>query len=159
MGLQEIRESLALIDYITPNEDEAKYLTGKERPEEMADVFLQSGVKNVIIKLGSKGCFLKNKEQAIRLEAYPVRAAESTGCGDHFAAGFVSGIMSGKAPEEALRFANACGGCLRYGDRCCNRTAKPGTSTRVDQEALNRIKKGTVFRRDTVPFPQTRSSR
>ena len=115
MGLQEIRESLALIDYITPNEDEAKYLTGKERPEEMADVFLQSGVKNVIIKLGSKGCFLKNKEQAIRLEAYPVRAAESTGCGDHFAAGFVSGIMSGKAPEEALRFANACGAVCATG--------------------------------------------
>ena len=60
-------------------------------------------------------CFLKNKEQAIRLEAYPVRAAESTGCGDHFAAGFVSGIMSGKAPEEALRFANACGAVCATG--------------------------------------------
>ena len=81
----------------------------------MADIFLQSGAKNVIIKLGSKGCFLKNKEQTIRLEAYPVRSAESTGCGDHFAAGFVSGIMSGKTPEEALRFANACGAVCATG--------------------------------------------
>ena len=62
LGLEDIRDSLKLIDIITPNEDEARYYTGKEDPEEMADVLLEYGVKHVIIKLGSKGCMLKNSE-------------------------------------------------------------------------------------------------
>lgn len=109
MGLEDIRDSLALTDIITPNEDEAKYFTGKDTPEEMADVFLQYGVKTVIIKLGGKGCFLKNAGQSCRLDAYAIRAADTTGAGDHFAAGFVSELLRGKTEEEALRFANACG--------------------------------------------------
>ena len=109
LGLEEIRDSLEMTDYITPNEDEARYFSGKDDPSEMADVFLQYGVKNVIIKLGGKGCLLKNAEKEIRLEAYPIRALDATGAGDHFVAGFVSELLRGKNPEEALRFANACG--------------------------------------------------
>ena len=56
LTLDDLKESLPLIDYITPNEDEAKYYSGKEEPSEMADVFLEKGVKNVIIKLGGRGC-------------------------------------------------------------------------------------------------------
>lgn len=58
LALEDIRDSLALIDYITPNEDEARHFTGKDEPEEMADVFLDYGVRNAVIKLGSKGCLL-----------------------------------------------------------------------------------------------------
>jgi sugar/nucleoside kinase (ribokinase family) len=36
-------------------------------PEEMADVFLDYGVRNAVIKLGSKGCLLKNRELSLRL--------------------------------------------------------------------------------------------
>ena len=57
--LEDIAESLPLIDFITPNEDEARYYTGKDTPEEMARVFLDYGVRNVIIKLGAKGCFFR----------------------------------------------------------------------------------------------------
>ncbi len=109
LGLEDIRDALSVIDYITPNEDEARYYTGKERPEDMADVFLQYGVKNVIIKLGGKGCYLKNTKQEYRLDAYPIHAADATGAGDHFVAGFVSELLRGRTPEEALWFANVCG--------------------------------------------------
>jgi sugar/nucleoside kinase (ribokinase family) len=115
MGLPEIRESLALIDYITPNEDEAKYLTGEEEPGKMADVFLRYGIKNVVIKLGGRGCFMKNREREVRLEAYPVRAVDTTGAGDHFAAGLISELLHGKTQEEALLFANACGAVCTTG--------------------------------------------
>lgn len=109
LGLEEIREALSLTDYITPNEDEAKYFTGKSEPEEMADVFLRYGVKNVIIKLGGKGCYLKNDREEYRLEACPIDAKDATGAGDHFVAAFASEILRGRTQEEALRFANACG--------------------------------------------------
>ena len=105
----DIRGTLPMIDYLTPNEDEAKYLTGREDPEEMADALLAYGVKNVIIKLGSAGCCMKNADGFIRLPAADVRAVDATGAGDNFAAGFISEILRGAKPEEALAFANACG--------------------------------------------------
>src|SRR5690606_11655089 len=47
-------------DYIIPNLSEGKILTGKTSEVEIAEFFLQKGVKNVIVKLGNKGCFVKN---------------------------------------------------------------------------------------------------
>ena len=109
LTLEDISDALPQIDYITPNEDEARHFTGKEEPEAMADAFLRFGVKNVIIKLGSKGCLLKNEKAMIRVPALPVHAVDATGAGDNLVAGFVSEILRGAGQEEALRFANACG--------------------------------------------------
>lgn len=109
LKLEDIRDSLPLIDYITPNEDEAKYYSEKDTPEKMADVFLGWGIKNVIIKLGGKGCFFKNADESILLPACEIRAVDATGAGDNFIAGFASEILRGASNAEALRFANACG--------------------------------------------------
>ncbi len=109
LGLEDLRRSLPLIDYITPNEDEARYYSGKEEPEAMADVFLGYGVKNVVIKRGSKGCFFKNAKETVSLPACEIEAVDATGAGDNFIAGFVSELLRGGSDAAALRFANACG--------------------------------------------------
>ena len=109
LSLQDLRESLPLIDYLTPNEDEARYYTGKEQPEEMAEAFLSCGVRNVVIKLGPKGCLFQNAQETIRLPAFPIRAVDATGAGDNFAAGLASELLRGSSVRDALRFANACG--------------------------------------------------
>ncbi len=109
ISLEDVKESLPYIDYITPNEDEGKYFTGEQEPEKMADVFLSYGVKNVIVKLGGKGCFFKNAEKTILLPAYDINAVDTTGAGDNLLAGFACEILSGKNIEDALTFANACG--------------------------------------------------
>lgn len=113
--LPEIRGALPYIDYITPNEDEAKYHTGKDDPEEAADVLLDMGVRCVIVKLGAKGALLKNREETIRIPALPVRAVDATGAGDNFLAGFAAMKLEGKSDAEALRFANACGAVCTTG--------------------------------------------
>jgi len=109
LTLEEISESLPYIDYITPNESEAQFYTGEEDPEKAADVFLQKGVRNVIIKLGGKGCFFKNSEGSIYLPAFNVDAVDATGAGDNFLAGFASELIRGSSVRDALIFANACG--------------------------------------------------
>ena len=109
LKLEDVRDSLPLIDYMTPNEDEARYFSGKETPEEMADVFLSCGVRSVIIKLGGKGCYFKNADQSVFLPACHIRALDATGAGDNFVAGFASEILRGASDADALRFANACG--------------------------------------------------
>ncbi len=109
MSLDDIKESLAMIDYITPNEDEGHFFTGEQEPERMADVFLEKGAKNVIIKLGDKGCYFKNKEMSVCLPAYDIDAVDATGAGDNFLAGFAGEILRGSRLTDALVFANACG--------------------------------------------------
>ena len=109
LTLDDLADTLDLIDYITPNEDEAKYYSGKQTPEAMADVFLERGVRNVVIKLGGKGCFFKNIQGSLQLPPYEIRAVDATGAGDNFLAGFASEILRGKPLPEALAFANACG--------------------------------------------------
>ena len=127
LSLDDIKGSLPLIDFITPNEDEARYCTGEDDPDKAADIFLSKGVQNVIIKLGSKGCFFKGRdasesgegskyeegsiyeEETISLPAYDIDAVDATGAGDNFLAGFASEIIQGRSIREALTFANACG--------------------------------------------------
>ena len=109
LKLEDVRESLPLVDCITPNEDEARYYSGRETPEEMADVFLEQGVGSVIIKLGGRGCYFKNRETSFRLPACSIQAVDATGAGDNFVAGFTAEILRGSSPCDALRFANACG--------------------------------------------------
>ena len=109
LKLEDVRESLPLVDCITPNEDEARYYSGRETPEEMADVFLDQGVGSVIIKLGGRGCYFKNRETSFRLPACSIQAVDATGAGDNFVAGFTAEILRGSSPYDALRFANVCG--------------------------------------------------
>lgn len=136
LSLDDLRDSLPLIDYITPNEDEARYYSGKEVPEEMADVFLSYGVKNVIIKLGGKGCLFKNAQESFLLPAFPIRAVDATGAGDNFAAGFASEILRGASPSDALRFANACGAI-------CTTAVGAGTALQSREQVLRFLKEQT----------------
>ena len=129
LSLGDIGDSLPLIDYITPNEDEARHFTGKEEPEEMADVFLSCGVKHVIIKLGAKGCLLKSRETVLRLPALPIDPVDATGAGDNFVAGFAAELLRGASAEEALRFANACGAI-------CTTAVGAGTALRNREQVL-----------------------
>ena len=67
------------------------------------------GIKNVAIKLGSKGCLFRNSDERYRLGCFPVNAVDATGAGDNFIAGFVSARKRGLGNKDALVFANACG--------------------------------------------------
>ena len=109
LKLEDLADSLPLIDCITPNEDEARYYSGEDEPEKMADAFLDAGVRSVIVKLGGKGCFYKDREGALSLPAYEIEAVDASGAGDNFLAGYVSEILRGNGVRSALTFANACG--------------------------------------------------
>ena len=130
LSLADVRGALPWIDYLTPNEDEARFLTGLEEPEAMADALLEQGVRNVILKLGPRGCLLKNREGMLRLPAYRIHAVDATGAGDHFVAGFTSEIIRGSTPEEALRFGNACGAI-------CTTAVGAGTALESREQVLD----------------------
>jgi sugar/nucleoside kinase (ribokinase family) len=92
-----------------PNYGEASQLTGETEPERIADRLLDAGVGTAVIKMGDKGCFVKNRQQAFHLPAYQVEVVDALGAGDCFSAGFVAGLALGWELEQAARLANAVG--------------------------------------------------
>lgn len=112
ISLADIAEILPYIDYMFPNENEAAYYTGKETYMEMAQYLRDAGVKNVIVKTGEKGCTVCGQEESFEMPAMDVEAVDSTGAGDNFVAGFISGLLHGwdlrKCCENGTARAAAC---------------------------------------------------
>lgn len=105
--LEDIKEALSYVDYFFPNYDEACLLTGKTKLEEIADCFLDCGVKNVIIKIGKKGCYIKNAHETLEVPAKKgVHAIDTIGAGDNFASGFIAAVLDGKNLKECAQYAN-----------------------------------------------------
>ncbi|MBO4749744.1 MAG: carbohydrate kinase family protein [Lachnospiraceae bacterium] len=133
LSLDDLKEALPYVDYITPNEDEAKYFTGKTEPEEMADVFLSHGIKNVVIKLGGKGCYFKNAKEAFALPPLPIKAVDATGAGDNFVAGLTCELLRGSSDRDALLVANGCGAI-------CTTAVGASTALKNRQQVLDMIR-------------------
>lgn len=95
------------LDYFLPSVEQAELLAGTSDVEAMADFFLAHGVKNLVIKLGSKGCFCRTAETAFYCGCYHVPVVETTGAGDAFVAGFLSGVLRQMSIEDCVRLGTA----------------------------------------------------
>ena len=100
LGLDDIREILPMVDYIFPNADEAAFFTGKRDLYSMARVFFDYGVRHVVIKNGAQGCAIFDENGYFNFPAKAVKAVDTTGAGDNFAAGFIHGILDGCSFKE-----------------------------------------------------------
>lgn len=104
-------ELLRLVDWLTPNETEAKSLlgvTGELEPVVAARALRQRGAKGVIMKLGSRGALLLGTDDVPQfVPSFPVVAIDSTAAGDTFNGAFAVALGEGAQPAEAARFAAA----------------------------------------------------
>ncbi|MBE5808287.1 MAG: carbohydrate kinase family protein [Clostridiales bacterium] len=99
---------LSQLDWFFPNASEAAVLTGETDPEAIARALLYAGAGHVALKLGGEGCLIADGDGLARVPAMPgVRAVDSTGAGDTFAAAFQCALLEGRAPVECAAFANA----------------------------------------------------
>jgi ribokinase len=105
---------LSSVDFIVPNEVEAQLLTGVKWKQEqdirkIAKVLLEMGPKNVVITLGPKGLFFKNRSEDIWMKAFKVKAVDTTAAGDAFMGALAFGLVENRPIREALKLANAAG--------------------------------------------------
>lgn len=106
----DLKNCLQYLDYFFPNEKEACMLTQTENVIEAAERLYQAGVKNVVIKCGAKGCYLKNSEISQYCGCEKVEnVVDTTGAGDSFVAGFIAALLKNKSFIECAAFANQCG--------------------------------------------------
>jgi ribokinase len=105
---------LSTVDFIVPNEVEAQLLTGikwkgDREIRKMANRLLDMGAKNVIITLGPKGLFFKNRNEELWMKAFRVNVVDTTAAGDAFLGGLATSLSENKPIQEALKFANVAG--------------------------------------------------
>lgn len=104
----EVLEGLFLI---TPNETEAKILTGitiddDASMEAAGKALLSKGVKNVIITLGSKGAFFMNEDLKFLEPSEKVIALDTTAAGDVFNGVLTVCLSEGMNWKESISYAN-----------------------------------------------------
>jgi sugar/nucleoside kinase (ribokinase family) len=97
-------------DLFLPSLDEARMISGKREPAEIAAFFLDRGPKVVAIKQGETGCYIRTREREVQVPAFRVDVVDTTGAGDAFVAGFLAGWRMGWPLEKCGQLANACGG-------------------------------------------------
>lgn len=104
----DIAELLPYVDYFFPNYEEAAKISGEQDLDAIADAFLSRGLKNIVIKTGAKGCFLKNANLRAQVPAWRgTKCIDTTGAGDNFAAAFIAALLDGRDFTESARYANA----------------------------------------------------
>jgi ribokinase len=108
---------LRRVSWLTPNETETRELLKKNLDDDdqasnaAADQLLSRGVKNVVLKLGSRGCLIAQGSPAHQnIPAFSVNAVDTTAAGDAFNAGFAVGLISGYSAFESGVFASAVAG-------------------------------------------------
>ncbi|SVB83134.1 uncharacterized protein METZ01_LOCUS235988 [marine metagenome] len=105
---EKLFEVIKNCDIFLINDSEAELLSGQKSLEKAAEIFLELGPKKVIIKRGSKGCVSFSDKNTISIGIFPVKnVVDSTGAGDTFGGGYITGIASGLGEMESIILASA----------------------------------------------------
>jgi sugar/nucleoside kinase (ribokinase family) len=119
--LNELTETLKLINVLLINDGEAKMLAGERSLPRAARKVLSMGPQALVIKHGEYGATIFFREGAFGIGSHPFRApalpleevVDPTGAGDSFAGGFMGYIASqGQLNREVLKRALFYGGVL-----------------------------------------------
>lgn len=97
-------------DLILPGINEAKILTELDSIEEIFEFYKNLGVKEIVIKDGAKGAYIKTKNNSFYEKGFYVEnVMDTVGAGDGFAAGIISGKLEKLNEKNCLIRANAIG--------------------------------------------------
>jgi ribokinase len=105
-GLEALEPMLSKTFVMMPNAKELEIFTKKADYKRNAELLLEKGAEIVAVKLGGKGCYVTDGKESCMIEAFRVKAVDTTGAGDAFCAGFLYGLISGKSLYGCGRLGN-----------------------------------------------------
>lgn len=112
----QLAAALPFVDHLLPNDADSLTVTGAGSLEEAARWFHERGAGCCVITTGGDGVSLFPRDgDPVVLPAYEVDVVDTTGCGDAFTAGYVSGLLEGLTPAEAADLGCATGSLLATG--------------------------------------------
>lgn len=111
-----IGPSLQYVDYLMPNIEEAGWLVGSEDRGEIISWLHAQGAGHTILTMGGDGVSIAaNGEAEVILPAYDIEVVDTTGCGDAFTSGLISGLLDGLELANAAERGLACGSLVATG--------------------------------------------
>lgn len=116
---ESVEACLPHVDYFMPGLEEAAMLSGLEDETAVLRYFHELGARNLLFKDGARGSLWSSGPDAaadpVRIPAFKASVVDSTGCGDSFCAGFITGLSQGWEVPEAARLGAACGALVIQG--------------------------------------------
>lgn len=105
-----VNELAKLCEIFVPNDEDIVTLCGTDDPEKAAEHYLSLGTKKVVITLDKKGAYFKSAKESGYAPTFRAdKVVDTTGAGNAFAAGLISGVIEDMPLAEAVVRANACG--------------------------------------------------
>ncbi len=98
------------VDILFSNESEAEAFTGLKAHE--AVKALSEQVEISLVTLGKEGALVGSKGQVVAVPAEGGKPVDTTGAGDHFAAGFLYGQSVGATLEQSARIGSLLAGYI-----------------------------------------------
>ncbi|MDG1840777.1 MAG: PfkB family carbohydrate kinase [Crocinitomicaceae bacterium] len=136
IALDELKKTIALVDVLIINDEEARQLSGVYSLVKAAKIIRNMGPKYLIIKKGEHGALLFHHEEIFFAPALPLEEVfDPTGAGDTFAGGFMGYLAaSNDSSFENMKRAIIAGSALA--SFCVE---KFGTQklTEISSESLN----------------------
>lgn len=118
-GMRPLDRILPHLDVYVPSHAEASHQTGESDPEKIVEIYRGCGAPGLLgVKLGSQGALLSPAAgQYVKVEcvAAPGEIVDTTGAGDCFYAGLVTGLLKEMSVPEAGRLGAATGACCVTG--------------------------------------------
>ncbi|MBB4015477.1 2-dehydro-3-deoxygluconokinase [Chelatococcus caeni] len=102
-----INATAELADIVLPGLDDARQLTGLDRPEDICDFYLKGGARIVGLTLGKDGTMVAVPGERRMIAGRPVKAVDATGAGDTFDGGFLAEWLRSGDPFAAAAYGNA----------------------------------------------------
>lgn len=101
------RQDLSTVDFLTPNETEARVCLGlaPDDPtgdQAAAEQLRSLGPRNVIVTRGGKGVLWASPGGCFEIPALAVNVVDTVGAGDAFNAGLATGLCEGRDSLEAI---------------------------------------------------------
>jgi len=104
-GVTRFLEAIAKVNFIFLNLKEGKLLSGKETPEEIVTVLAETFAAGALT-LGGEGSLAWSGNKRDRCQTDSIKALDTTGAGDAFAAGFVVTYLKNRDLSAANRRGN-----------------------------------------------------
>ncbi|MFI7635647.1 carbohydrate kinase family protein [Nonomuraea sp. NPDC049400] len=101
------RAFLPHVDYVLPNESQALLMTGCSDVQEAAQTLLADGPRGVLVTLGASGSLVVTPDGTEPVPAIKTDVSDTTGCGDAYCAGFLTGLLHGQDVLTAARWGTA----------------------------------------------------
>ena len=96
------------LDVFLPNEVEACAISGQPDARAALEWFAVR-VPTAVVKRGPAGAIAAHGAERVEAPGFAVDVADTTGAGDAFDAGFLSGMLAGEDLAACVRRGNACG--------------------------------------------------